>query len=139
MARATGVAAVLLAVAAVAAPGAATVPNVRVHMHVAAGVSLVAGAGVRVPVHSCDVSVPEYSDGIVVLAAAERQGCIASYQVVGPTVRCIDRICRVPYVTAWFVANETRAWCYNPPGVLGFSASPGATIDFRYYTGSPLC
>lgn len=140
-ARAFVIAVALLAASFVAAPGHAA--NVDVTLRVATG-------HYYNPTAICRLSVPENSDGIVVLDAAKVTGCIQSYVAVlyppyGYFIDCIDGTCTEssPPYRYWSMRENVNAAGVRSPvcpptdyGVSGFRANHGDELSFTYETAA---
>jgi hypothetical protein len=84
--------------------------------------------------NECRVRVPAGANGIAVLKAAQRAGCIDSYVVSrysdGTHASCIDSVCQMFWLAVWYLyfpesGNYARR-------LEAFSAGSATMLDFRY-------
>lgn len=128
--------AALLTASVVVGPfgGPASAADVAVHFQVSVGTA----APPAVPISECSVSVPAGADGVAVLDAAEREGCIDSYQgsndpQFGFFLECVNGICGTP-ATYWaFYENNTL----SNTGLSFYEAQSGDEVEVSYQTWLP--
>jgi hypothetical protein len=84
--------------------------------------------------NECKVKVPRGANGIAVLKAAKRAGCIDSSVLSasdneGTRVQCINGVCQMFWLAVWQLF-------YYPGGdhyrLEGFRAGSATTLEFRY-------
>jgi hypothetical protein len=116
---------------------AAAASGVTVHFKVSISPQVV---WYGVPLHAvaCNVTVASGANGVDVLAAAVRKGCIMSYTLTGPSAKCVDKVCRIDAsglpAASWLVYENRvliRPYPYGPD-LYGFVACDGCIFDIRY-------
>jgi hypothetical protein len=83
--------------------------------------------------NECKVKVSRGANGIAVLKAAKRTGCIDSYELShdnGATgVRCVNGTCQMFWLARWYIYFAGL----GPYGTLErFRASSGSNLEFNY-------
>lgn len=128
--------AALLTTSVVVGPlgGPASAADVAVHFQVSVGTA----APPAVPISECSVSVPAGADGVAVLDAAEREGCIDSYEgsndpQFGFFLECVNGLCETP-VTYWAFYENNDLASY---GLGSFTAEAGDEVEVSYQTWLP--